>query len=667
VFDTYQSRMPRTPRSEPVVIVAIDEDSLRLHGQWPWPRSWLARLVTRVAESRPAAIGLDILMPEPDRLSPGRLPGLVEEIDPALAQKLAAMPTTDSRLAHALRERRTVLGVVGLEQADPSRPVGRGFAPVRAFGGDPAPFVRRFEGLLRSVDEIDAAAAGRGVISVDPEGGVVRRMPLLVSIGGTLAPSLGIEMLRVAAGAPALSVRARAGGVEAVAVGDFAVPTEPDGHVWIHYSRRRLDRFVSAEAVLAGPVDPARFAGRLVLIGVTALGLSDYQATPLADRMTGVELHAQLLEGIVDRALLSRPRLARGLELAALTVTGLLLILGVPRVGPRASAGLFFVLAGAIVALGFIAFATRGLLVDWAAPVLALGVLYTLMLALTLTETENQRRALRREVERQREAAARLAGELEAARRIQMGTLPRPAAAFPGERRFAVHASLEPAREVGGDLYDFFRLDDDHLFFMIGDVSGKGLPGSLFMAISKALYKSTALRQHGQVAAMMREADAEISRDNAEGLFVTVVAGILDARSGTLEYCNAGHEPAFVLPRGGRPLERLQEGGGPPLCSVDGFPYTAGARALEPGDTVVMITDGVTEAAREDGRLYGRARLEALLAGLGDAATAEEVGEAIRRDVAGFTRGAEPSDDMAVLVIRFNGPSPAVPLPLPPG
>jgi serine phosphatase RsbU (regulator of sigma subunit) len=202
---------------------------------------------------------------------------------------------------------------------------------------------------------------------------------------------------------------------------------------------------------------------------------------------------------------------------------------------------------------------------------------------------------------------------------------------------------------------------------MIGDVSGKGLPGSLFMAISKALYKSTALRQHGQVAAMMREADAEISRDNAEGLFVTVVAGILDARSGTLEYCNAGHEPAFVLPRGGRPLERLQEGGGPPLCSVDGFPYTAGARALEPGDTVVMITDGVTEAAREDGRLYGRARLEALLAGLGDAATAEEVGEAIRRDVAGFTRGAEPSDDMAVLVIRFNGPSPPVPLPLPPG
>ena len=180
-----------------------------------------------------------------------------------------------------------------------------------------------------------------------------------------------------------------------------------------------------------------------------------------------------------------------------------------------------------------------------ATPALALAALFTVMLAVTLTEAESQRRALRRQVEQQREAAARLAGELEAARRIQMGTLPRPAAAFPGETRFDLYAMLEPAREVGGDLYDFFRLDDDHLFFMIGDVSGKGLPGSLFMAISKALYKSTALRRHGEVAVMMCEADAEISRDNAEGLFVTVLAGILDARTGELEYCNAGHEPPY--------------------------------------------------------------------------------------------------------------------------
>ena len=650
--------MPRTPRSEPVVIVAIDEDSLRVHGQWPWPRSWLARLVGRIAEARPAAIGLDILMAEPDRLSPGRLPELVEGLDPGLAQRLAGMPGNDTMLAQALRDRRVVLGLIGLEQADATVSAGVGPAPVRAFGGDPAPFVRRFAGALRSMDEIDAAAAGRGLISVDPEGGVVRRMPLLATIGTTLAPSLVVEMLRVASGAPALAVRVGPSGIEAVGVGDLVVPTERDGQVWVHFSRHQPRRFVSAADVLAGRADPARFEGRLVLVGVTALGLSDYQATPVADRMTGVEIHAQLLEGIFDRALLSRPIFARGLELGATAAAGLLLVFAVPQLRPRTSVGVFLLLAGALVALGFILYMTRGILLDWVTPVLALGVLYTVMLALTLTETESQRRALRRQVEEQRVAAARLAGELEAARQIQMGSLPQPAASFPGEKRFELYARLEPAHEVGGDLYDFFRLDDDHLFFMIGDVTGKGLPGSLFMAISKALYKSIALRRHGHVAAMMREADAEISRDNTEGLYVTVLAGILDARTGALEYCSAGHEPPFLLPRAGRALQRLQEGGGPPLCSVDGFPYPAAERSLDPGDTLVLITDGITEAAGADGRFYGRPRLEALLAGLGTAASAVEVGEAIRRDVATFTGGAEPSDDMAVLVIRFNGASP---------
>jgi serine phosphatase RsbU (regulator of sigma subunit) len=654
-FDAYQSLAPRVRQSAPVVVVAIDEESLRIYGQWPWPRTWLARLVTRVASAGSAAIGLDIMMPEPDRLSPERLPQLVEGLDPEVARRLAHLPSSDAVLAAALRGRPVVLGMAGLESAPgPSR--GLGLAPVRAYGGDPAPFVRRFAGALRSLEEIDTAAAGRGLISVDPERGVVRRLPLLASVGGVLAPALGLEMLRVAAGAPALTVRAGARGLESVAVGDLVVPTEPDGRVWLHYSRHDPRRFVSAADVLAGRVEADRFERRLVLIGATALGLSDYQATPVADRMAGIEIHAQFLEGVVDGTLLTRPALVRWIEVGILAAGGLLLVSAVPRLRARTSMGLMLLVVAGILALGFLLYAARGLLFDAATPALALIVLFTVMLAATLTEAESQRRALRRQVEQQREAAARLAGELEAARRIQMGTLPRPAAAFPGETRFDLYAMLEPAREVGGDLYDFFLLDADHLFLLIGDVSGKGLPGSLFMAISKALYKSTALRRHGQVALMMREADAEISRDNTEGLFVTVLAGILDARTGELEYCSAGHEPLLLLPREGRPLRRLTEGGGPPLCSVDGFPYAPASLRLEPGDALCLITDGITEAAGPDGELYGRARLEALLGRLGGVVSAAEVGEAIRRDVAAFTGGTEPSDDMAVLVLRYTGP-----------
>ena len=656
-FDAYQALAPRVPRSAPVVIVTIDEESLRRYGQWPWPRTWLARLVARLAEARPAAIGLDVLMPEPDRLSPGRLAGILEGLDPVVTRKLAGMPSNDAVLAEALRGRPVVLAVAGVDVPEAMSLAERGVSPVRAFGGDPARFVPRFEGGLHSIAPIEAAAAGRALVSVDPERGVLRRMPMLAAVGPTLMPGLALEMLRVAAGAPAISVKVGRGGLEAVGVAGFAIPTEPDGRVWLHYSRSDARRLVPASDVLDGMVPAERFQGRLVLVGATALGLSDTQSTPVTDRMPGIEVHAQLLECILDGALLTRPPLARAIELAMLAAGGVLLLLAVPRLRPRVSAPLLLGLILLALAGGFLAYRARGLLVDGATPGLGLAVLYTALLAVTLTETESRRRALRRQVERQREAAARLAGELEAARRIQMGTLPRPSMVFPGEQRFDLYARLDPAREVGGDLYDFFFLDPDHLFFLIGDVSGKGLPGSLFMAISKALYKSTALRRHGQVAAMMREADAEISRDNTEGLFVTALAGILDARTGALEYCSAGHEPPFLLPRAGRPLMRLTEGGGPPLCAADGFPYDAATRQLEPGDTLCLITDGITEAAAPDGTLYGRPRLEALLGGLAPAASAGEIGEAIRRDVAAFTGDAEASDDMAILVLRYTGPT----------
>ena len=656
-FDAYQALAPRVPRSAPVVIVTIDEESLRRYGQWPWPRTWLARLVARLAEARPAAIGLDVLMPEPDRLSPGRLAGILEGLDPVVTRKLAGMPSNDAVLAETLRGRPVVLAVAGVDVPEAVSLAERGVSPVRAFGGDPARFVPRFEGGLHSIAPIEAAAAGRALVSVDPERGVLRRMPMLAAVGPTLMPGLALEMLRVAAGAPAISVKVGRGGLEAVGVAGVAIPTEPDGRVWLHYSRSDARRLVPASDVLDGMVPAERFQGRLVLVGATALGLSDTQSTPVTDRMPGIEVHAQLLECILDGALLTRPPLARAIELAMLAAGGVLLLLAVPRLRPRVSAPLLLGLILLALAGGFLAYRARGLLVDGATPGLGLAVLYTALLAVTLTETESRRRALRRQVERQREAAARLAGELEAARRIQMGTLPRPSIVFPGEQRFDLYARLDPAREVGGDLYDFFFLDPDHLFFLIGDVSGKGLPGSLFMAISKALYKSTALRRHGQVAAMMREADAEISRDNTEGLFVTALAGILDARTGALEYCSAGHEPPFLLPRAGRPLMRLTEGGGPPLCAADGFPYDAATRQLEPGDTLCLITDGITEAAAPDGTLYGRPRLEALLGGLAPAASAGEIGEAIRRDVAAFTGDAEASDDMAILVLRYTGPT----------
>jgi len=657
-FDALQSMLPRTRVSTPAVIVEIDEGSLARYGQWPWPRTLLARLVATIAAAGPAAIAIDIFMPEPDRLSPGRLHALVSSMDADVAERLRRLPSNDAVLADQLRGLPVVVGVVGLDAVEPTA-MTSGFrtAPVHVFGGnDPRPFSRHFAAALQSVDQIDAAAAGHALVGVEVDAGVARRIALVAAVGPTIMPTLGLEMLRLASGESTLTVYAGPRGIRAVGVGDLVVPTEPDGSVFIHYSRHDPARFIPAADVLAGKVDGRAFERMLVLIGVTAHGLSEQQATPVGDRMSGVEIHAQFLEGLFDGDLLSRPRWAVWLEAAVLVAGGLLLLWVVPLLPVRASVALLLPVIVVPIALALFLYLKLRVLHDAASPVAALGIVFTAVLGGALADAQSQRRGLRRQLAQEREAAARVAGELEAARRIQMGSLPSPASAFPGEKRFDLYAFLEPAREVGGDLYDFFRLDADRICLLIGDVSGKGLPSSLFMAMSKALFKGIALGRIGDVGSMMRDADREISRDNAEGLFVTAWVGVLDVRSGALEYCNAGHDPPYVLLRHGQAVERLADGGGPPLCVIDDFSYEVASHRLSPGETLCLVTDGVTEATSLSGAFYGRGRLEMLLADLAPETDIAEMGEAVRRDVARFTEGVEPADDIAILVLRWNGP-----------
>jgi len=307
-------------------------------------------------------------------------------------------------------------------------------------------------------------------------------------------------------------------------------------------------------------------------------------------------------------------------------------------------------------ATGFAAYQGAGLLLDSSVPGAAIAFLFAAMLVETLAEANAQRKLLTERLQREREAAARLAGELDAARRIQMGILPKADTAFPGEHRFEIAASMEPAREVGGDLYDFFMLDADRLFFLVGDVSGKGLPASIFMAVSKALCKSTALRHGRRVDELLREANAEIARENPESLFVTVFAGVLDVSSGRLEYCNAGHEPPFVLAPH-RALERLEEGGGPPLCVLEGFSYAAGEHRMSARCILCVVSDGVTEAMNPAGDLYGVGRLRKALERARHAENPAGLVDAIRSDIAQFVGSAEAADDLTLLVLRWNGPS----------
>lgn len=621
-FDAYQRLLPRSRGSAPAVIVEIDEAALDLKGQWPWPRTVVAELIQDIAAAKPAAIGVDLLFVEPDRSTAG----------------------ADQILADALRGRNVVLGVAGLERRDRRYPFPPQAAPVRVASSRDLP-LRKYDGHLQSRPEINKAAAGRGLLSADSADRIVRRVPFVARIGQVVVPALSLEMLRVATDAPAFRIEDRGGERVQLMLGDVTVPLQSDGTFYVYFGPHDPQRFVSAADVLSGKVAPEVLAGKLVLIGISGLGLLDYQATPLGERIPGVEVHAQILEQVFDRTYLHRPGGAAWIEALALLVPGFVFILFVPTVRTGSAA---LLLGGALAAIvgGSLAAFHAGLLFSAAAPALGVLLFFGATVAATLAEADRQRRLLR-------EAQARVAGELEAARRIQMGLLPSPRERFAAEKRFSVAALLEPARSVGGDFYDCFMLDEDKLFFVVADVSGKGLASSLFMALSKALLKSIALRRGDDPAWMLARASKEINRDNREQLFVTALAGVLDARTGRLVVCNAGHEPAVVCRAGGRP-ERSSDPGGPPLCVIRDYLYRSVEHTLGPGEWFCVITDGITEAMDERGKLYGGARVLETLGALQSAAPEAVIG-ALNDDVRRFSGSAEQSDDITLLCVRWNG------------
>lgn len=650
LFDTYQKLFPRERKSAPAVIVAVDERALARHGQWPWPRTRIAQLLARISDAGPAAIGVDMLFPEPDRFSPAQVASEVQELSTDVARRLRALPSNDAALAAAVQGRAVVLGIAGLEVADPRFARPPPAAPVLIAGGaDTA--LRRFAGHLQSLPAIDDAAAGRGLLSVDPESNVIRRALAAARIGDVIVPALSVEVLRVASGAP-LALIGRGHDQLHVRLGDITIPAHADGRFWIRYGTHDPARFVSAADVLDGRVAAEELEGKLVLVGATGLGLLDYQTTALGERIPGVEIHAQILEQIFDGAFLRRPATLHALELSLLAVTALMFAFTVPSLAVGTSIALYAAVIAFLAALGVEGFLVEGLLLDVAWPAIGATAIFGIALAQALSEADEQRRRLR-------EQAARVSGELESARRIQMGLLPAPRELFAHESRFALDALLEPARTVGGDFYDCFMVDSKRLFFIVADVSGKGLPASLFMALSKTLLKSAA-RRVDDVGGLMVRANAEVSSENPESLFITAFAGLLDVRTGMLEFSNAGHEPPFARSATGG-IERLEHSGGPPLCVMQDYAYPVEYRALSAGEWICVVTDGVTEAMNADRKLYGAARLQAVLDALPASVTPSELLAAVRADVGRFVGAAEASDDLTLLCVKWNGAAGAAP------
>ncbi|MEL7154256.1 MAG: SpoIIE family protein phosphatase, partial [Pseudomonadota bacterium] len=256
--------------------------------------------------------------------------------------------------------------------------------------------------------------------------------------------------------------------------------------------------------------------------------------------------------------------------------------------------------------------------------------------------------------------AARHAIEMNSARLIQSGLLPNVEDAFPDDTRFDLHARIEQAREVGGDFYDFYKTGPDDLFLVIGDVSGKGLASGILMAMTKSLIKASAFRHKNDPSAVLNEVNRNLCNDNPGLHFVTLSVVHVNCATGQLKIASAGHEPVVLCVPGQTALTQI-ESNAPPVGINATLKFTDNEHQLKPGEAIVLVTDGLSEANDPRGNLFGRSRISTIAGTLSADAPASALVDAMFDGVAAHRGTAPQSDDLAVLsmIWRKNDASPS--------
>jgi adenylate cyclase len=416
-FDIYQRADPRQASADPpVVIVDLDEKSLREVGQWPWPRTILADLVDRLNAAGAAVIGFDALFSEPDRTSPKALLSLLESEGVSEAdarQLLAMMRDPDARFAAAMAKAPVVVGFeLAGRGGTPDTAVKAGFAVVGAKNENPWRFVDRFPEAVSALPQFLKSVAGNGFVNEPSDwDNIVRRVPMVLRLGDRPVPSLAAETLRVGfsghgyiaryAGAQADRSFGANTGLNAIEIPIPAahmalrVPVDAAGEMAIHYAPRDPHQYISAADILAGRFDPKRIADHIVLVGSSAAGLNDLKATPISPDMPGVEIHAQLIDQILQKDFLFRPDWGEGAEILFALLAGLVLVAAIPRFGALPGAGVAAIAMAAAAAASWFAFRNGQVLLDPVYPMSVVASVYLFSTLLNYRLTERRQREIR--------------------------------------------------------------------------------------------------------------------------------------------------------------------------------------------------------------------------------------------------------------------------------
>jgi serine phosphatase RsbU (regulator of sigma subunit) len=621
------------PASSHAVVLALDEETFRTPPFEGSPSvTWtpeIGRVLSAIIDGGAKVVGFDIVFPTSIEQS------AVPFGDETLGARLRGFDRDYLRaLALGARAGKVVLGEVQ-HQDNPVMP---------------SPGQRAAVGFGANIRALNVYS--------DPDG-VIRRVPLVFMVDGAPVPAMAAELAARANGAPVSAKAAAAGAVADTATLNFAggaddIPTFSLADLRACVEKNDKDFF------------RRNFDGKVVVIG-TVLDVEDRKITSkrfatgpegahaercalttpalgqtfIRDSIAGVYVQATAVNNLLrGDALTEFDRTSTGIAsfaLAALAVAAALAL------GPTGAALAFLGSAAAWSTGATIAFRDA----------LAVPLIEPLLTALAaLGATVGYRLVVAERIMAAHIAQKRAhEAEMASAAAIQRAMLPGVQASDFAEGQLDIFADMIPAREVGGDLYDIVRLDGNQVMITIGDVCGKGVPASLFMAITQTVMR-LGVRSGQDLQAEIKAANNLLVANNREDMFTTLFCGVIDVPSGTMTYCNCGHNPPLVLRRGESTFEPLRNCG-PPLGIVDDMSYVPRSIALAPGDMLLLYTDGVTEAETSQSDQFGMRRLEQAILEMRSHPARAVVEHVIKR-VAEFARGAPQSDDITCVAVVRN-------------
>ena len=593
-YDFYQKVFNRGEVQD-VTIVDIDEKSIAKVGQFPWRRDIYSIILKNLNQHNPKAIAFDIVFSEEDKQNPkDLLLKLQKESNELIDVEVA---DTNKIFVDSIKSSKIILPILGEPKDNFVKNDSEPKVRIVTKGENPKNFIYKYKNKIISLEEISNAASGIGSISLIPNiDGIIRNVPVLYNIDNRIWPSLALESVRVATDQKNLLVKSNKNGIELIKTRKNSIPSDQNAVINIKFNKFSKENYVSAIDVINNDFDEKRIKNKIILIGSSAQALFDIVKISNGKTVPGVEVHAHIIDNILKNESIVKNIYTHLAENIIFLILVILLILIPIKIKPKFSI-IFFVGSIFVINLSSIIIYQFNFYIDF----LFSSIVGTLAFMASLYFRYLEENSIAIENEKKQSI---LKKEREIAGEVQKKL-------FPNNKKIEkyIFAQNTPAKDVSGDYYDYYQVNDNEIYFILGDVTGKGIKAGILMANAAAVFRSLT-KMNSSVAKTALYINNQVKDSSYQAMFITSILGRINLEKKEMEFINMGHEPMMVLDQQFN-FEYIKSTLPPmglmPVKDESFFKTTVMDISNK---TILIYTDGVTEGYIDEGKELEVAGLE---------------------------------------------------------